>query len=57
MLNPDWPLSLRLVLVAVPVAAAVWFFSTGSVAPGALFAGLTAWVFNGLFLNPPRPKD
>jgi len=53
MLNPDWPLALRLLITAVPLAAAIWFFSTGSVALGALFTALTGWVFNGLFMQPP----
>jgi hypothetical protein len=53
MLNPDWPLALRLVIVAAPIAAAAWFFSTGSVALGAVFTGVTAWAFNALFMRPP----
>jgi hypothetical protein len=53
MLNPDWPLALRLVIVAVPIAAAIWFFSTGWVALGAVFTAVTAWAFNGLFMQPP----
>ena len=53
MLNPDWPLPLRLAVVAVPLVAAIWFFSTGWVAVGAVFTAATAWVFHGLFLSPP----
>jgi hypothetical protein len=53
MLNPDWPLALRLFIVALPIAAAIWFFSTGWVAVGAVFTLMTAWVFYSLFMQPP----
>ena len=53
MLNPDWPLALRLVVVAAPMAAAIWFFSTGSVAFGAGFTVLTGYAFNALFMAYP----
>lgn len=53
MLNPDWPLPVRLIIVALAIAAAIWFFATGSVFLGAACTALTAWVFNGLFMSPP----
>ncbi|MFC3087748.1 hypothetical protein [Tabrizicola soli] len=53
MLNPDWPLALRLAITALPCAAAIWFFSSGSVLGGAVFTALTGWAFNGLFMRPP----
>lgn len=53
MLNPDWPLALRLLIVAAPIAAAIWFFSTGSVLFGAGFTALTAYAFNALFMAYP----
>ncbi len=53
MLNPDWPLALRLVIVAAPMAAAIWFFSTGSVTFGAGFTALTGYAFNALFMAYP----
>lgn len=53
MLNPDWPLPLRLLIVAAPIAAAIWFFSTGSVAFGAGFTALTGYAFNALFMAYP----
>ena len=53
MLNPDWPLALRLLSVATPMAAAIWFFSTGSVAFGAGFTALTGYAFNALFMAYP----
>lgn len=57
MLNPDWPLALRLVIVAAPIVAAIWFFSTGSVALGAGFTVLTAYAFNALFMAYPGGKN
>lgn len=56
MLNPDWPLALRLLVVALPIAAAIWFFSTGWVAVGAVFTLMTAVVFYSLFLQPPAGR-
>jgi hypothetical protein len=53
MLNPDWPLALRLVIVAVAILASALSFSLGSVAFGVLFIGLSAWTFKSLFMAPP----
>lgn len=53
MLNPDWPLALRLLIVAVPIVLAIWFFSTGTVALGAVFTLVTAYAFNALFMAYP----
>ncbi len=53
MLNPDWPLALRLLIVVAPMAAAIWFFSSGSVAFGAGFTALTGYAFNALFMAYP----
>lgn len=53
MLNPDWPLALRLLVVAVPILAAMWAFSHGSMLFGICFTALTAYVFNALFMAYP----
>lgn len=57
MLNPDWPLALRLLVVALPILAAIWFFATGWVALGAVFTALTAYAFNALFMAYPGGRD
>ena len=53
MLNPDWPLLVRLAIVAATIGATIWFFSTGSIPLGALFTALTGYAFNALFMAYP----
>ncbi|WP_168732887.1 hypothetical protein [Aliigemmobacter aestuarii] len=53
MLNPDWPLAIRLLVVALAIAAAALSFANGSVLFGAIFTGVLGWVFNALFMRPP----
>jgi hypothetical protein len=53
MLDPDWPLALRLAIVAALIVAAGLCFAWGSVALGALFTLALAWAFSALFMRPP----
>lgn len=53
MLNPDWPLAFRLLIAALPILAAMGFFSFGYIAVGIFFTALSAYVFNALFMAYP----
>lgn len=57
MLNPDWPLALRLLVAAVPFLAAMGFFSFGYIAVGVIFTALSAYVFNALFMAYPGGRQ
>ncbi|MFB2531313.1 hypothetical protein ACEYYB_03150 [Paracoccus sp. p4-l81] len=50
MLNPDLPLVLRVILVALPLLASAYGFATGSILLGVIGIAVGGWLFNRLFL-------
>jgi hypothetical protein len=52
----DWPLPLRLILVALAIALSAWGFATGSVLVGVIGVVATAVTFaKGFMPHPPPP--
>lgn len=46
-----WPLTLRLVLTALPFAATIAAFAHGRTGPAVLGIALSGWTFHRLFLS------
>jgi hypothetical protein len=54
----DWPLALRLLLVALSIGVSAWGFSTGSVPIGVVGIAATALVFaRGFMPGQSRHRD
>jgi hypothetical protein len=51
----DWPLPLRLILVALAIALSAWGFATGSVVVGVIGVVATAITFSRGFMPRPPP--
>jgi hypothetical protein len=54
----EWPLALRLVLVALSIGVSAWGFSTGSVPIGVIGIAATAFTFaRGFMPGQSRHRD